>query len=143
MFPDFEIKQAYSVRDMYETDTPIIPKGYKAIAFRATQQEDVDNNRFRLSTVAGAGALRLVTEDLSYLPFIILEKEPDWKSMTATISAAEIYAYGVKLNPEYEIVGFGLPKQGDIWLGNDGSVINRGDWVDWVKSPRLIIKKKE
>ena len=108
-----------SIRDVYGTDTPEIPKGYKAVDFRLARRGEC------YAGYNGYWFLACVDHDTATaIPYIILSKIPDpiiiKKNVenTLSITVDDIYSTDVTIPEGYEFVDFRAPKSGEIFINS-------------------------
>ena len=107
-----------SIKDVYGTDNPEIPKGYKALEFRLANRGE---HYFYGRCVLRAG------DDHQDSPYIILSKLPDpvvikgnvENTFQSTITVAEIYGDDVLIPEGYEFVDFRVPVDGEYYCSNN------------------------
>jgi hypothetical protein len=135
-----------SIKDVYGTDTPEIPKGYKALAFRPPKFGELYLNEHLM----GPTEAFCLTEDYAMYPRIILSKLPDPQVVvkgnveaTLTTTVNDIYRGDVTIPEGYEFVDFRTPKKGDIFITYWGRNLSNTEenWSDTAGNMRIIIKK--
>ena len=107
-----------SIRDVYGTATPEIPKGYKAIEFRLPRKGEAYLSSSDYWLTACDDHARMNTS----IPYLILSKIPDPIIIKGSVeystksTVCDIYSQDVNIPEGYEFVDFRPANQGEYFI---------------------------
>lgn len=127
-----------TIKDVYGTDNPAIPKGWRFKEFRQVDRRE------KIYILGNRCHSALEVSKLGFAQYnwrIVLEKEVDLSTLTytETLTVKDVYGDIPQVPSGYKVIGFRRPKTGNTLLNGWGEIETADcDW-DGRYSPRLIL----